>query len=110
MRLCGSARAGEERTMGSKYRNVTIKGADQSQVGRAISALGRIAAVCPTVAGFTVVYEQKQPPGEAGLPDLAAELSRRVACVAWDVLNFDDDLLWYHLYRNGERVDKYVSN
>lgn len=96
--------------MGSKYRNLTLRGAEQTEVRRTLAAMGRTGAVCPTVDGFTVVYERTPKPGEAARPELAAELSRGLACVAWDVLNFDDDVLWYQLYRNGERVDKYLSN
>lgn len=70
----------------------------------------RSAFVTPTTNGATVVYDwQCDSMEEAVLSGLARKLSAQFHCPSWSVGIADDDVLWYELYVDGRRVDKYDS-
>jgi hypothetical protein len=96
--------------MGSLYVSIALRTQSQKDVGRFLSALGRRAYVLPPSKGYVVVCDADCDEQDLGvIASLAQQLSSRFACVAFAVLNHDDDLLWYQLYSSGVLLDKYNS-
>lgn len=94
--------------MGNFYTNYTIRGASQSAVVSALS--GRTAVVTPPDQDCVVVFdEESDEQDEEVLPALASRLSRECSAPVLVVLNHDDDILWFQLYRDGELADEYDS-
>lgn len=97
--------------MGSFYTNITLKGPQQAQVFAYLLASKRSAAVSPTFNDLTVVYDE----ASESLDDnvifaLAEDLSRQFHCPALALLNHEDGVLWYLLYKEGEKLDEYSSS
>lgn len=70
----------------------------------------RIAFVSPSDGGAVVLYDQECDELDQELmAALASELSCELQCPALAVVNYDDDILWYHLYDGGKLVDEYNS-
>lgn len=96
--------------MGNFYTNITLQGPGQDEVAEALGAMGRSAYVSPTLDGFTVVFDGEcESQDNRVLKRLTAELTKRFGCAAIAVINHDDDILWYQLYKNGEPLDEYNS-
>jgi hypothetical protein len=96
--------------MGNFYTNVTLRGPDANQVIAAIRELGYSAFVADTIDGLTVVCEQQCDTQEQRIWHLvASRLSEKLSCDAFAVINHDDDILLYALYRNGRLMDEYNS-
>src|SRR5271155_2176677 len=97
--------------MGNWYTNVSVKGAQQTDVVAALEELGRRAYVTPETSGWIVVYDQQTDEFELGiLESLALSLSTRLACTALASCNADDDVLWLALYENGSLSTRYASS
>ena len=97
--------------MGNWYTNVSVKGAQQSDVVSALEELGRRAYVTPEVSGWIVVYDQQTDDFDLGiLESLALTLSTRLSCTALASCNADDDVLWLALYENGSLSTRYASS
>jgi hypothetical protein len=88
------------------YANITLRGPGQSDVVAYLTARGAVAYVSPTVKSGTVVYHQDLSAQE----DLASALSAHFYCPALLVMGYDDAILLYHLYADGEQIDAYVSS
>jgi len=96
--------------MGNFYTNITVHGPTQDKVADALSEMDRTAYVSPTVGGYTIVYDAECDDQDTEIIGrLTADLSRQLECAAIALLNHDDDVLWYQLYKNGELVDEYNS-
>ncbi|HUJ41021.1 MAG TPA: hypothetical protein VLW54_10770 [Candidatus Acidoferrales bacterium] len=96
--------------MGSFYVNMTAKGPTQSQVLALLSQLGRNAFVLPTADGFTTFCDEAvDTQDDLAIRGLAQDVSRRLQCAVFAVLNHDDDILWYALFANDELLDEYDS-
>jgi len=97
--------------MGNWYTNVAVKGAQQTDVLRALEELGRRAYVTPETSGWIVVYDQQTDEFDLGiLESLALTLSTRLSCTALASCNADDDVLWLALYENGTLRTRYASS
>ena len=97
--------------MGNWYTNVSVKGAQQSDVVALLEELGRRAYVTPETMGWIVVYDQQTDEFDLGiLESLALTLSTRLACTALASCNADDDVLWLALYENGSLSTRYASS
>jgi|SRR5580658_2813913 hypothetical protein len=97
--------------MGNWYTNVSVKGAQQSDVVAALEELGRRAYVTPETAGWIVVYDQQTDEFDLGiLESLALTLSTRLCSTALASCNADDDVLWLALYENGRLSTRYASS
>lgn len=95
--------------MGNFYTNYTLRTTNQRAVGTALS--GRKAVVTPERNGCVVVFdEESDKQDEKCITELAAKLSREIHCPVLAILNHDDDILWYHLYEDGQLADKYDSS
>lgn len=96
--------------VGSFYTNVTLQGPDEDQVVAAIRELGYRAFVATTINSLTVVCEQQSDTQDKRIwHSVASRLSEKLNCAAFTVMNHDDDILLYSLYRNGQLVDEYNS-
>jgi hypothetical protein len=96
--------------MGNFYTNITLSGPDKDAVLGALRRNNRSAYVSQTHDHFTVVYDlETESQDEEVLCHVAELLSREFAGPALAVLNHDDDILIYHLYSRGEKVDSYNS-
>ncbi len=97
--------------MGNWYTNVSVKGAQQSDIVAALEELGRRAYVTPEISGWIVVYDQQTDDFDLGiLESLALTLSTRFSCTALASCNADDDVLWLALYENGSLSTRYASS
>jgi hypothetical protein len=97
--------------MGNWYTNVSVKGAQQSDVVALLEELGRRAYVTPETSGWIVVYDQQTDEFDLGvLESLALTLSTRLSCIALASCNADDDVLWLALYENGSLSTRYASS
>jgi len=97
--------------MGNWYTNVSVKGAQQSEVVAALDELARRAYVTPEVSGWIVVYDQQTDDFDLGiLESLALTLSTRLSCTTLASCNADDDVLWLALYENGNLSTRYTSS
>jgi hypothetical protein len=95
--------------MGNFYTNITLR-SHQARILDILEREERSAYVTPTVNGCTVVCDQECDEQDTDvLQELAALLSRELACVTFAVLNHDDDILAYWLYENGHLSDQYDS-
>jgi len=96
--------------MGSFYTNIVLNGADRQSTVELLRRLEREAFVAALKDDLTAVYDaEAEGQNPQVLAELAGRLSRELDCVAWAVLNHDDDILWYRLYASGEMVDEYDS-
>jgi len=96
--------------MGNFYTNVTVRGLDQACIAAAVETLGYRVFVSPTISGLTVICEeQSDTQDEAAWHLVAKQLSEKLGCPALAVMNHDDDILAYALYRNGALLDDYSS-
>lgn len=103
--------------MGSKYNNLTVRGAERDDIIRLLQEKGHTAFVSPSVNGFTVVWHDYLNSSgwnaETGTYEhyfnVALDLSQELGCTVLQVLNFDDDILTYTLRDKGVEVDAYDS-
>lgn len=96
--------------MGNFYTNIVLKGASRQSVLELLQGMRRDAFVASPQPDVTVVYDAEADEQNAeALCELACQLSRQFDCVAWAVLNHDDDIFWYRLYVAGKAVDEYDS-
>jgi hypothetical protein len=97
--------------MGNFYVSMTARGTEQDQVLTTLRKLGRKAFVLPTINGFTTFCDARaETQDPRAIEELAKEVSRDLGCPIFCVLNHDDDVLWYGLYRQGELLDEYNSS
>jgi len=67
---------------------------------------GHVAYVAPTLKGPAVIYHQDL----SGQEGLAATLSAHFQCPALLVMTYNETVLLYQLYVNGDLADTYVSS
>jgi len=97
--------------MGNWYTNVSLHGANQSDVLAALDVLGRRAYVTPGKNGWIVVYDQECDKFDLSiLESLALTLSTRLSCTALASFNADDDILWLGAWENGVLATRYASS
>jgi hypothetical protein len=95
--------------MGNFYVNFTMPGVARQAVADALA--GRRCVVTPEVNGAVVVFDEESEGQDQDLiSKFAAEISVRLKCRVWAVLNHDDDILWYRLYAHGRLEDAYDSS
>jgi hypothetical protein len=95
--------------LGSFYTNHTVRGPSQAEL---LDWLGdRPAFVSKSERGLSVVLdaECEDQDGEV-LASLASGISGQMHCHVLAVLNHDDDVLYFELYENGEKIDEYNSS
>ena len=97
------------RFMGNFYVNYTLRGPTQKAVAAALK--GRSAIVTRAENGCVIVFdEESDEQNQEVIAALGSRLSEELGCPVLAVMNHDDDILWYHLYLNGELADEYDSN
>ena len=97
--------------MGNFYVNHSVKGATQADIVAILEREGRTAFVTPRLGDTVVVYDYEAD-GQAveSVIALGEILSREGGGTTLAVLNHDDDLLRYWLFKEGALVDLYKSN
>jgi hypothetical protein len=96
--------------VGSFNTNVTLRDTDADRVTAVLRELGYRAFVANAIDGLTIVCEQQSDTQDKQIwHTVASQLSERLSCDAFAVMNHDDDILLYALYRNGRLVDEYNS-
>jgi hypothetical protein len=76
----------------------------------AVEALGYRTFVAATVSELTVIYEESSDTQDKAIwYRVAKQLSEKLMFPALAVMNHDDDILAYALYRNGTLLDEYDS-
>ncbi len=94
--------------MGNFYVNFAVKNAEPQKVANSLK--GRRAIVTPSQAGFVVVYdEQADTQAVDAIQELGALLSKDPGEPVLAVLNHDDDILCYWLFKEGALIDAYNS-
>lgn len=89
---------------------MTLRGPDQAGAAGAAQALGLSAFVSPAFSALTVICERESDTQDPAIwHRVAKDLSLKLTCPALAVLNHDDDILMYALYRSGELMDEYNS-
>ncbi len=88
------------------YANITTHGPDQPALLAWLNGQRHCAYVAPTLKGRTVIYHEDLSRQEA----LAAMLSGRFQCPTLLVMTFNETILLYQLYINGDLADTYVSS
>jgi len=97
--------------MGNWYTNVSVKGAEQSDVIAMLDELGRRAYVTPDTGGWIILYDQECDKFDLDeLESLALTISTRLSCTALASFNADDDILWLGVYENGKLATRYSSD
>jgi hypothetical protein len=94
--------------MGSFYTSLTLKGPTQSKILKWLE--DRPAYVSTTIKSVTTILDEKSESQGDELAGFAMLLSKHFCCPVLAVLNHDDDILYFVLYENGERLDEYNSN
>jgi len=95
--------------MGNFYTNTTLKGPDRHSIVRAIDRMRRAAAVTPSQADLTVVFDRESERQDGSAYPFVERLTRELDCLALYVTNHDDSVLYYRLYGSGEIIDQYDS-
>jgi hypothetical protein len=96
--------------MGNFYTNIVLRGASAETIKKQLERMKRTAFVASALPDVTVVYDaQADEQDHEAIVFLASKLSRELGCIAWSVLNHDDDILWYRLYDRGNLLDEYDS-
>jgi hypothetical protein len=95
--------------LGSFYTNHTVRGPSQAQLLEWLH--DRPAYVSKSNGGVSVVLdaECEDQDGEV-LASLASKMSNEFNCYVLAVLNHDDDVLYFELYENGDKIDEYNSS
>jgi hypothetical protein len=95
--------------LGSFYTNHTVRGPSQKQLLEWLH--DRPAFVSKSEGGLSVVLdaECEDQDGQV-LADLASAISKEFSCHVLAVLNHDDDVLYFELYVNGDKIDEYNSS
>ena len=94
--------------MGNFYTSYTVRGPSQQSVAGALA--GRSSFVAAGQDGCVVVFdEESDEQKQEIIAELASRLSGQFRCPLLAVMNHDDSILWYQLYRSGELVDEYNS-
>ncbi len=95
--------------MGNFYTNITLQDSDAQAVAAEMEALNRESYVFSN-GYICVVYDKESESQDTSiLAALAETLATKRNTVAFAVLNHDDDVLWFQLYRRSELLTEYSS-
>ena len=95
--------------MGNFYVNYTIRTTNHAKVINALA--GRNAFVTPPRNGAVVVFDETSDSQDQDLVrELGKKLSRELGEAVLAVLNHDDDIFWYALFKKGKCTDEYDSS
>ena len=92
--------------MGNFYCSTFLPRTGSADVASLLSQAGCDCYLAAIPQKGTVVYAQ----ADETMEELPGALSERLQCVAWTVMNSDDDILVYWLHDCGELVDRYGSS
>jgi hypothetical protein len=97
-------------SMGAFYTNLLVKGSSRDRIVSWLRERKRPSAVLPERDGVTPVFDKKcENQSQKEITLFTGSISRELKCTAWAVVNHDDGILAYLLFRDGEPVDEYTS-
>lgn len=96
--------------MGSFYTNITLKGPNQLAIAQGLEGKRLCTVISSTVGDFTVVYDAENESQDGSVYELGRSLSDEHRCIALSVMNHDDKILYFRLYKNGDLIDDYCSS
>ncbi len=96
--------------MGIFYVNFSVKSCEPQQIELVLHEAGRKAIVTPAQAGYVVVYdEEAENQSLQVILQVGNLLSKSTNAIVLAVLNHDDRILRYWLFKQGVVVDAYDS-
>ncbi len=96
--------------MGIFYVNFSVKSVEQQKIADVLSQAGRTAIVTPSQAGYVVVYdEEAEGQSLQIILNVGHLLSKSMNVPVMAMLNHDDRILRYWLFKHGTIVDAYDS-
>jgi hypothetical protein len=96
--------------MGNFYTNITLADAEPQKVVRAVKELQRQAYVATPAGQSAVVFDRECDEQKTEvLSALADRLSGDLGCLAFAVLNHDDDILWFQAFERTRLVAEYAN-
>ena len=95
--------------MSNWYTHIILKNVNPLNVLRQLRGLRRKAIVASENDWTTLCDEECDRFDLNALQSLALTLSNELRCVAVPCFNAGDEVLWFAIYRNGERVSRYAS-
>lgn len=97
--------------MGNKYANILVKATDPQGIARFLNDMERHAYILPPKKGYILVCEEACEMFDMEvMSEITQKLTSRCACPAVGLMNFDDDILWYRVYNQGQLVDEYCDD
>ncbi len=96
--------------MGIFYVNFSVKSSEPQQIAAVLREAGRKAIITPSQAGYVVVYdEDAEGQSLQTILQVGNLLSQSMNAIVMAVLNHDDRILRYWLFKQGAIVDAYDS-
>ena len=96
--------------MGHKYVSFSVRSSNQHQVAAVLQLAKRVAIVTPPQSGYVVAYDKLADEMDSRqILEVGALMSHEAKAVVLAVLNFDDDVLCYWLFENGQLTDSFNS-
>jgi hypothetical protein len=96
--------------MGTFYVNFSVKSSEPQQIAAVLRQAGRKAIVTASQAGYVVVYdEEAENQSLQTILQVGSLLSQSLNTIVMAVLNHDDRILRYWLFKSGAVVDAYDS-
>jgi hypothetical protein len=95
--------------VGNFYTSITLRGASADRVVQVMTDLGRDAYVFSDDRTVVVYDRESEEQDTEVLAALAERLATETSCVAFAVLDHDDDVLWFQLYDRDELVAEYCN-
>ncbi len=96
--------------MGTFYVNFSVKSSEPQEIAGVLREAGRKAIVTPSQAGYVVVYdEEAEGQSLQTILQVGKLISQGLNGIVMAVLNHDDRILRYWLFKQGAIVDAYDS-
>lgn len=95
--------------MGNFYTNITIRDPSGSSLEDVLRKLGRSAYVFKKANDVVVFDRGCEEQDTEELAALAERLSDEMNCITFAVLNHDDSVLWFQVYRKSSLMAEYAS-
>lgn len=96
--------------MGYFYVNITTRKASTEEIGNYLRSKKMNAFVICGPDSYCTIYEEGCDEQDMSyISSLLKDISRRLSCTAFGVLNHDDDILMYEMWSKGEKLDEYNS-
>jgi hypothetical protein len=97
--------------MGNKYVSFSVRRPDQQRVADVLKRAKRVAIVTPPQNDYVVAYDKEADNFiTSEIHKVGILLSKEADALVFAVLNYDDDVLAYWLFEQGQLADSFDSN